>query len=268
MNTPDILYKYRVFNRFTLMSLANCSAWISSPVGLNDPFDCQIALREEIPSVEEFRRRLLAQGVFREITARFEGKELPEEFGAQVDHFKKYLEENMRSVGIFSLSSMSDSTTMWSHYSASLTGICIGYHAGKIFPKDELKPVFHQVKYCPTADIDFNIYSLYARYLCNRREEERVTILNEILSTKSDDWGYEKEWRLIIGATGNHHIGEQCVHSISFGMKTSVEAKMTIRNVLSDYPMVYYQMVRSGSGMTLDVEVMTRNYKFWNESPE
>lgn len=90
------------------------------------------------------------------------------------------------NVGILCLSEVRDSLLMWGHYTDNHRGFVIGFDQHHPFfsvrrgPEDEFG-FLRQVKYC--------------------RSRPRVTLADttgeEWFETKSDEWAYEKEWRMM-----------------------------------------------------------------------
>jgi len=90
------------------------------------------------------------------------------------------------NVGVLCLSEIRDSLLMWGHYTDNHQGFVIGFDQDHPFfsvrrgPEDEFG-FLRQVKYC--------------------RSRPRVTLADttgmEWFETKSDDWAYEKEWRMM-----------------------------------------------------------------------
>lgn len=47
---PEVLYKYRNFEKYTLLGLIHGTYWLATPGQLNDPFDAQLKpVAEPIP---------------------------------------------------------------------------------------------------------------------------------------------------------------------------------------------------------------------------
>ncbi|EHP3974519.1 TPA: hypothetical protein ACN36E_004524 [Vibrio parahaemolyticus] len=57
---PSILYKYRSFEKYTILGLINNSYWLPKPYNLNDPFDVQIKPIHQPISQTEFANELEA----------------------------------------------------------------------------------------------------------------------------------------------------------------------------------------------------------------
>lgn len=77
---------------------------------------------------------------------------------------------------------------MWSHYADSHKGICIGFDSQHSFFKDYVKNEEYKL-------IEKVIYSKNRVKLPMRRRQEKLILKNYF--TKSVDWKYEKEIRII-----------------------------------------------------------------------
>lgn len=276
---PEFLYKYRAVNQFTLMALINRTVWCSKPKELNDPFDSQLRIDHQIPSKEEYE--LLVSAAFKEWanetgtkflvttpSAAFEGDKLSDGFINDIYKFKEHVESCLADSPILSLSEVFDSTTMWSHYADSHKGICIEYDTKNLFPQQGRHNTLHKVVYKKPKDIYFNSFDIHARCCANRNDEKYQNIINEINSTKTEDWSYEKEWRSVNGHSGLSSHGEKAVTSIYFGLKCGLNEKVTIRNILHDKPMSFFQMARSKNGLQIEAIEMDRESIYWQELPQ
>lgn len=261
------------------MELINRSVWFSSPAKLNDPFDCQLVLEDYAPTKDVFEKRKksalqrYADRVGEKIIAItpskncYSGNMLTEEYKAEIGLFKAHVEKNLREVGVFSVSEENTNTTMWSHYASSHSGICVGYFTHKLFPKNNLDDLIHQVRYKNSEEIRFNVYDIYADCCCNKDEKTYFDIVNTLMSTKLKDWSYEKEWRFIHDQEGGIHVGSDSIHSIHFGMRTKPEEKATIRNILANIPVLFFQMKPSEAGLRLEAVNMNKKSKYWVRYP-
>lgn len=162
---------------------------LSSPISFNDPWDCrpyfqlpknasdkidtmkyfEVAHRKRHPEIsEEVRQNMI--------------KFFHENPGHLSEAIVKLNEQTYKAIcnqyRVYCLSERPDAALMWAHYAKSHTGICIEF--------DTSEPPFA-----------LNNYVSKVQY---RKE---YPILNvsapgyEPLITKSIDWSYEKEWRLI-----------------------------------------------------------------------
>ncbi|MEZ9653099.1 DUF2971 domain-containing protein [Vibrio splendidus] len=279
MSIPEVLYKYRAFNQFTVMSLINRSVWFSKPTTFNDPFDCQIKFCEAKPSKDAYLKMIeqarlkLENKIGRNVTlsipnSAFLGEELSADYMEQISDFREQIETIMSESSVLSLSENNTNTTMWSHYADCHQGICIAYDMSNLLGTADTTMITHKVDYVDADKITVNQYAKYAECCCGNDNEEFNSIVREMLTTKSKDWEYEHEWRVIGQQLGNLNAGANAVHAVYFGLKASIDVKMTIRNIFESNPIRYYQMVRSSEGLAIEAVEMPIGSRYWQECPE
>jgi hypothetical protein len=87
--------------------------------------------------------------------------------------------------------------------------------------------------------------------------EEFSKIMLTLLSTKSPEWSYEEEYRLIGVSSGLQHISKESLRAICFGLRTPQEDRMKIRNVIIEagYPnCIFTEAIHSKSEL-FDIEI-------------
>lgn len=129
----------------------------------------------------------------------------------------------MERVGIVSLTETPRNLLMWSHYANQHKGICIGYKTSfldkhKNRTHETLPVYYHPVK----VNYDNCRYSEHTDSLPNLNSTElKKEIIIKSLTTKGNDWMYEKEHRSIIPL-------EHCDHIFCKGDKLSKDYLKTI----------------------------------------
>lgn len=220
MDIPRTLYKYVTVDRVDIFH--HSMIRFTQPSALNDPFElCPLIesllpdemvgdilepnfqlLEEALRSLyrskpEAFNSRLSEDEVVEivRINPDFQ-RQIYQGFGPQLRYFLKMLLPNAKStmkdvmhkkIGILSLSEDNDNILLWSHYADSHRGFTIEFNSQHEFfdrkrgPKDEL---YHLRK---------------VRY--SNRTNEGKTLCDidgdELLCSKSLQWQYEKEWRVL-----------------------------------------------------------------------
>jgi hypothetical protein len=142
------------------------------------------------------------------------------------------------NVGVLCLAEIRDSLLMWGHYTDNHEGFVIGFDQNDSFfsvrrgPEDEFG-FLRQVKYS--------------------RNRPRVTLANttgtEWFERKSDEWAYEKEWRMLrvladaeCRVEGLPHpiclfsFPEDSVVEIIAGLRCSLELRDRLRTLSKGYP--------------------------------
>jgi len=196
-NIPKILYKYRCWHdNYHQRVLTHQEVFLSSPSGLNDPFDASLPFRynpEELnegniylklmeiskknwPDISELERQKRA------FDEQQSGKFDDGEFWK--DQHEK-LKANLHACfGLLSLTSKADNLLMWAHYANSHRGFCVGFDRDILFSvvKGTLGPVSYQE--------DFPFVPMFPP------ANEPDTTMISMLNTKSPHWAYEDEFRL------------------------------------------------------------------------
>jgi hypothetical protein len=209
------LYHYEKFNAdYLATTLKEQKIHCSNPANLNDPWDCKpwfdcrsmisdpVKLEEVLtflanaagPTLATDPRRLLLEDRLRKN---------PEELRKYIGQFSVGLTAELTKRRIYCLTPIPNSTLMWSHYAANHTGICLEFGV-----ENTLFRKARPVRYCTT----------YPEWTVHQMEDKVL----ELVLTKSMDWSYEREFRLI----GSHLDGPLKLHGDFFllpaGALTSV----------------------------------------------
>lgn len=165
MPTDKTVYKYfRGINR-DWNSITNQKIWLCQAGEFNDPFDC--AFLYNCRSKEVYDR-----------TTEYE---LAVEEGLKQFEQDKESVRIQKSVFIACFSEKCDSMLMWSHYGDEHRGICVGYNLHELIEKYNCFPVIYSNRMPQRKELDI----------------ENKDMLYESILTKSKDWEYEAEWRVI-----------------------------------------------------------------------
>ena len=184
----DYLYKYREINSKGLEStITNGEIFFPDPTRFNDPFDCK-------PKVgvhnSEYKRNKYYKELIKSKRPHLTSHQIKKEIRSNPLIKKlrnaKYLDELVlkliKSYGIYCLTEVPDDILMWSHYSASHTGVCLQFNA-----KEELSVfweaymVTYQEKYPEVNVMEIGEYKQFFN----------------LFATKSQHWEYERERRVI-----------------------------------------------------------------------
>ena len=188
-NIPRQLYKYREYNEFSIANLESNSVWLSYPEEFNDPFDCSYKLEGYLhPTDEQFESIL--QGKTKDYKSQLVQsiKRILKE--QEENHTKKMLSFHKKQYNVCSFSERNDSILMWSHYGGFHKGFCIEYDFASHSYIEELSnhifPVYYDDKIFDATD------SMHDKEIVTNRN-----FICQMALSKSTEWSYEKEWRLV-----------------------------------------------------------------------
>lgn len=173
--------------------------WYSAPCNFNDVFDCDMSMDEE--------------GIFQSILQMYPDKrgiregspiwrDLLKTCRQQIRTFQSSYDILKSRMGISCLSESDDSLLMWAHYANNHCGICVEY---------ELLEINRQLGFSPVPIIYSDDRVCVHTLDPNTLEKDIQGIFIESLTSKSPEWSYEKEWRIIRddGACGNKWDAEK-----------------------------------------------------------
>jgi hypothetical protein len=230
---PLILYKYRDWeNENHKRILTEKELFFSASKNFNDPFDTMIPLiyKEEDLTDENILRKLYEVGketfpelsdmeLYTKCTERF--FEIKENGFFEVEDPER--EENNNLFGILSLTCLNDNLLMWAHYANSHKGFCIGFNIEKLKSLEE--GIVVEVIY----DNKMPIMPLF----------NDIKDYIKLLITKSLDWKYEKEYRILKSYYSNKTINfsSDIVENIVLGLNMKESYKKEIISIIKrDFP--------------------------------
>lgn len=228
------VFKYREINENTFKILSNHQVWFANPSTFNDPFDCNIRvdMADDSSKIKNYYNKynkeykfdnndnwiLLKKSNFKDISL---GNKLV------MDSVKRMVSK----VGILSLSSKNDNILMWSHYSNDHKGICLEFDLLK--GKEAFRPI-KKMKYKDEYGV--------LRYLDNPNR-----VIEEIFLSKSIEWKYEDELRVISNKVGLKSYNKDALSAIYFGCKTEEKDIDKIIKIVNDnFPedqVQFYRMI-------------------------
>jgi len=255
-----VLYKYLAPARLDVLERRRVR--FTQPAAFNDPFEfkpyiesaaSQEYIREHLEQNfdEILRRELKEYPILSKLLPGESAVDLLRPFKSSIPDLFRLLEPHLlpgvaaaihsalnANVGVLCLSEIRDSLLMWGHYTDNHEGFVIGFDQNHPFfsvrlgPEDEFG-FLRQVNYC--------------------RNRPRVTMANttsaEWFETKSDEWAYEKEWRMLRVLEDAESRLEGVPHPIclfSFpadavveiiaGLRCSLELRDRLRILSKSYP--------------------------------
>ncbi len=257
---PKNLFKYLSFSDRLLQQLCYDQVYFADPVSFNDPLDCLPVVEADLAAVD--LEALLAQLVLnrsaKEIDAamkklRLRGEKAmarrekltdtevrrligninyhatnPDLNDPQTyicNALSREIERELRGAhetGVFCLSAKFDSPLMWSHYADQHRGVCVEYGVSSLAAKK-----LHPVAYGDSRKVKA---SQIRNWILNDDSDAQQTIDKISLLTKSKEWAYEREWRLL-GPVGLNY-SPISLKSVIFGMRCPQVIRYTIVRAL------------------------------------
>ena len=233
-NIPDILYKYRVWDDpYQKRILTDNEIYLASADQFNDPFDSTLPYRfkEEDLTPENIYTKLHELG--RQQWPDISEEELQQKcYERQMsgvfdngkywkDDYEEYKKEMYTKFGIISLTSKNNNLLMWSHYSNSHKGFCVGFDKFILFEVvyGMMGPVIYSDQFPAVGLFDNNSHGL-----------------TRILLTKSTDWEYEDEYRItkIDAAKKIFKLPNEAIKEIILGYKMQDNYKDEIIKLAKD----------------------------------
>lgn len=169
----------------------------SMPKDLNDPFECLLSLeslysnddlnnyckrKKEIIEKQKSSKDVSKKKLYKKFNYNIKRIRLDEKFreNKKNNRLNEFIEEINKSIRITSFSKNKDSLLMWAHYADEHRGFVVG-----INPKGERKTQIYDVTYCE------DLIKL------QHDSNGNLNVKEEALSTKSKEWSYENEVRLL-----------------------------------------------------------------------
>ena len=263
----NYLYRYQSLDEKYLNVFSKKELFFSSPIYLNDPFDCKAFLTYKNCSIDD-----LFNYIFFQVKRGKEAKKLPateeglrkEALGllskvledeilkgdsslsqSMEDHKRKFLED-ISELGILSLSERKDDLLMWAHYAAGHTGYCLEFDKKKL--EEWVTSIRETKKFIKLEKVIYNeSYPTLKDYMEYVSRGPGSSLDELFLLRKSSHWEYEKEWRIIISIdvkdpnSQRYQFPEEMLTGVILGLKSDHET--IIRDHLKTWrqkPKLYY----------------------------
>ena len=186
----DRLYHYQSINKPERLAriFTDGSIYFSRPRDFNDPWDCRPCFsKSELDDPVEYERIVCSflerNTSLSDIENKENGKKLRKDrkfLESKIDQFTSDMDSAIQTkYRVYCLTTHPDSTLMWSHYADSCKGICLEFSVN-----NNLFCGVFKIEYCEK-------YPLF-RIRTDDEDENIRTLL-----TKSKDWEYEDEFRVM-----------------------------------------------------------------------
>lgn len=232
-----MLYKYRSLDTFGKRMISEGEMYFAAPSTLNDPLDCAFFFDAILRAIDKNTDGNLSAAL-NEVAARI----FDDRVTGKSEGVFRAIENRISQAGILSLSLTVTDPLMWSHYARGHTGISIGIDGQYFeelpeseFQRNQLIGSFG-VSYEATPRFDKVITKYIENELCGRRpidiDHLFVDVLAPVLTTKSLDWKYEREVRVVRHVVGPVSIPKIAIKEVILGRETSPDDVGQVRSLL------------------------------------
>ena len=202
---PQHLFRHRSINQYFDDIIIKNELWFSKGTEFNDPFDCNIEVDTD-NSTDEIRKYIASKMPIGTPSDTIDL--LVKTSSSDKDKFHRLVNDSVRKVlekrGIVCFSKVNDNVLLWSHYS--------DYHKGCVLTFDVLE------------DPAFFVFPLNVKYQADYPDYNHVADSSDpvtpLIRTKSCDWKYEEEVRVVKNSTGAHAFKKEALVEIIFGWRT------------------------------------------------
>lgn len=212
----SILYKY-YSSRFDLEDYLKGTPTIriSQTSSLNDPFEGKIA-RAVI--------KVITKSVLSDSRIIPKGSEEKNEMTMM-----EIMNEFISAMGVVSLTETQRNLLMWAHYASEHKGCCIGYKDDLFDDATKIDNSMNFFSYTPikvnydTVVFDDELIERLDNIPSKLEDEDYAEIIKKAMSTKSNDWLYEKEHRCILPIEWSDKIVIKSINSLPDYVKKPFE---------------------------------------------
>lgn len=276
------LYKYNSGNENSIRNLLNGCFWFSCFSDYNDPFEGRYGFKKDYQSNEESYKKIIncfktqsnLSKIKKDYIANLEEtgsydkivKFIFKQFGLILDG---EMDANISKSGVCCFSKGNESAglkqLMWSHYSDGLRGFCLVFEddddlvCQSLVDANELVDFYLlAVKYTdlfPIVDLELyaHHYLEIDHYESNFVSSAMDNVYLNYMISKSKEWEYENEFRLISDKNGVHYWPKKLLKKILIGEKMPLDNKRLIGCILKQkYPGVeIMEVATSNEGYNL-----------------
>jgi hypothetical protein len=220
---PSRLYKYFQSPQIVLKVIESELLLLKSPTEFNDPFECYEFIDDELVIKEAIKleiNKFIEQLIETKILSLDQGEFLRncenpinfiiEAIGSQVDltpielkfsqlkasvqkSFKQKIDTFQNKTKMTCFSETNENLLMWGHYAKNHEGVCIEFDTEDWKTNNVFEQILFPVLYTET------IFNATKNFISHYKGEVANSHYNKISwISKSIDWQYEKEWRIIM----------------------------------------------------------------------
>ena len=239
---PEIIFKFRDWkNSFHKRLLLNNELFSSDFESLNDPFDGSIYVKHKLsPVLKEDVKNLLGLEDNLPIPL---NDIIGNASKSVVSEMNQDLKSSLKQTGVISFTSDKKNILLWSHYANSHKGFAVGFDTkklSKVISELKLESFVKSINYSdtyPKIEFEFNLFK-------NPDNMLKFKAIIQSLTTKSKQWSYEEEVRILTFAKNRIKINfpNDCIKEINLGFKMDEKATneiIKIRNLRFPNATVY-----------------------------
>jgi hypothetical protein len=225
------LHRYYSIDENLKDSLRENYLWFSDPLKFNDPYDCNLSSNTSdttYPELYEHLKKAFDKDNRGKSIKFFEDRikylsNNPSEMNHLGEMFNK---EAVDKIGICCFSENDKALLMWSHYANKHKGICLTFDVSKdeeLFTKHPYKVEYPQK------------YPVYHW----PRDTGKVKPFRYLIATKSKEWDYEEEIRIVRNSDsvkqefrGKVSFNKKALVAIKFGYNSDESEQIIIKSIL------------------------------------
>ena len=251
---PSSLYKYYSDTELCLNSIQNNQIWYSAPCNFNDVFDCDISIDDKKVFNEALKLFPDKRGIRPGSNA---WKNFRLTMNQQLRVLRATFEELRKTTGVSCFSELNDSLLMWAHYANNHRGICVEY---------DLIEVNRVTQFTAIPVIYSDERPCFRFFDPKSIEKDTYRLFIHSLTSKSPEWSYEKEWRIVRaqGACGeNWKIDKRGAllkmiqpSSIILGCAAQTEFEQKVKDYCSCRKINLYKMEKDSIQYQLNKKVV------------
>jgi hypothetical protein len=233
---PSLLYRYFAVERAKTL-LADGRLFFPSASDFNDPFECDPKFNFQASKAERTRYNLRLLREKAPGLPRRDRRELARK-SATIESFdeaaRRLIDRLKSKVGILSLCERYDNLLMWAHYAASHTGICVELRRDGPPLNLGLKVIY--CRNYPRVDFFEVAEAIEGSGLAAQSAQKKW--VDAIFLTKSIDWDYEQEWRVLdtLGGRGPRSFNPELLTKVFLGCKIASADKTRVREWIAEGP--------------------------------
>jgi hypothetical protein len=248
MTKISTLYKYRSCRKEHFSILKKKRFYFSDPSHFNDPYDCQIDIKEAVQQAiehAETNKKISIKDKIRKLI--------------KLNDFFQKIEKDVKSCGVLSFAKRNENVLMWSHYADQHKGYCLGFNLSERFTEYNSE---HFI--IGKSDIKYFEDNPFIEFFLEFSETNEsipwddfwIPLLALGMASKSEPWDYEEEVRVLRIKPGVVQFEPNELVEIVFGLRICKRDEKKLRTILrsDEWKHVKYKrVIRKNRGFKLEV---------------